>query len=218
MKIDYLGHAGFLITLPQGKKIAIDPYNVSGNVPKVDVILATHSHYDHCSIKDIEKISQKDTIVIMPAACQSKVTKVEGVEMQIIEIGEELKFPHFKIDAVPAYNIEKEFHPKAEGWLGYVIKTDGVTIYHSGDTDKIPEMERLTGYGKKGSNFVALLPVSGTYVMDADEAAEVAALISPTLAIPMHYGAGIVGELKDAERFCELCRKKGINAEILEKI
>src|SRR3989344_5944326 len=145
VEIDYLGHSGFLIVSPQGKKIAIDPYNLSEKTLKVDVILVTHSHYDHSSIKDIEKVSQKGTVVILPASCQSKITKIENVEMQIIEVGEELKLGNLKVEAVPAYNIGKEFHPKTEGWLGYLIKFEGVTIYHAGDSDKIPEMERLTG-------------------------------------------------------------------------
>ena len=218
VEIDYLGHSGFLIVSPQGKKIAIDPYNLSEKTLKVDVILVTHSHYDHCSIKDIEKISQKGTVIILPASCQSKITKIEDVEMQIIEVGEELKLGNLKVEAVPAYNIGKEFHLKTEGWLGYLIKFEGLTIYHAGDSDKIPEMERLTGHGKKSNDFVVLLPVSGTCVMDVDEAVEVAETLSPTLAIPMHYGAGVAGTLEDAKRFCEFCEKKGINAKILEKV
>ena len=217
LALSFLGHAGFLIET-ETKKIAIDPYNLSNAVPKVDLILITHSHYDHCSIKDIEKVSRDGTIIIIPADAQSKITKVNNVNMQIIEIGEEISFDSIKVEAIPSYNVNKDYHPKREGWLGYIVKTKDVIIYHSGDTDKIPEMSRLTGYGKHGNQFVALLPVSGTYVMDADEAAEVASLISPDLAIPMHYGAGVVGELQDAERFVKLCTQLGVNAKILEKI
>lgn len=215
VKIEFLGHSGFVLTY-KNKKIAIDPFNVSEKTAKTDFILITHSHFDHCSIKDIEKISKNGTVIVVPADAQSKITKIDGVEMQIIESGEEIAFENFKIQAVPAYNLDKEFHPKNEGWIGYLIKVDNVTVYHAGDTDKIPEMNNLTGYGKHGNEFVALLPVSGTYVMDAEEAAEAAEAISPDLAIPMHYGS-VVGNIEDAKRFCELCEKAGIKTKILEK-
>lgn len=216
IKLSYLGHSGFVIN--NEKKIAIDPYNISEGIEKVDLILITHSHYDHCSIKDIQKLSKKGTIVVVPADAQSKITKVEDVEMQIIEVGDELIFGDVKVNAVPAYNVDKEFHSKSEGWMGYIIKMGNVVIYHAGDSDKIPEMSKLSGYGKEGNKFVALLPVSGVYVMNADEAAEVASIISPNLAIPMHYGAGVAGTLDDAQRFVKLCMQSGLKAEILEKI
>jgi L-ascorbate metabolism protein UlaG (beta-lactamase superfamily) len=218
VKIDFLGHAGFLFTEGSGKKVAIDPYNVSENVPKVDVILITHSHYDHCSIKDIEKIAKAGTVIVIPADAQSKITKIENVDMQIVEAGDEIELGKIKVEAVPAYNVDKEFHPKREGWLGYIIKINGVVIYHTGDTDKIPEMKNLTGYGKHGNEFVVLLPVSGKFVMDSEEASEIASLLSPDLAIPMHYGAGVAGTLEDAQRFVENCKKLGLKAEVLEKI
>ncbi len=216
--IQFLGHSGFLVRNGVSKKIAIDPYNISDNVEKVDLILITHSHYDHCSIKDISKLSKEGTIIVIPPDGQSKITKIEGVEMQIVEVGDKLEFGNVKIETLPAYNINKEYHPKNEGWLGYLIKVNDLVIYHSGDTDKIPEMEKLTGYGKHGTEFVALLPVSGKYVMDADEAFEVANLIKPALVIPMHYGAGVAGTKEDAEKFVKLCRDAGLRAELLEKI
>lgn len=218
VKIEYLGHSGFVFTSSSGKRIAIDPFKISDKVGKVDMVLITHSHYDHCSIEDIRKIVRKGTEVVIPADAQSKVTHVEGIEMQIIEPGDELSFGTIKVEAVPAYNVDKEFHPKREGWMGYIMKFKDVVIYHSGDSDRIPEMNKLTGYGKRGNEFVALLPVSGKFVMDAEEAAEVASLISPDLVIPMHYGAGIAGTREDAERFVELCKEKGLNAKVLEKI
>ncbi len=217
VKIDFLGHSGFLIEYNK-KKIAIDPYNVSDNLDKVDFILITHSHYDHCSIKDIGKLSRQGTVILTPADSQSKITRIEGIEMQIVEIGDEISFGNIKIEAVPSYNIEKDFHPKKDGFLGYLIKVEGVIIYHAGDCDKMPEMQNLTGYGKHANKFVVLLPVSGKYVMDADEAAEVAGLLNPYLAIPMHYGAGVVGDLKDAERFVKICTENGVKAQVITKI
>lgn len=218
VEIQFLGHSGFIMGRKGGRKIAIDPYNVSSNAGKVDIILISHSHYDHCSIKDIEKLSRQGTKIIMHPDAQSKVTKLDGIEMQIIEIGDELDMGNIKIVALPAYNVEKEFHPKSEGWLGFLIKIGNVVIYHAGDCDKIPEMNSLTGYAKKDNQFVVLLPVSGTYVMNAEEAAEVASMLSPSLAIPMHYGSGVAGSQKDAEEFVRLCRERGLRAEILEKV
>lgn len=221
VRIEFLGHSGFLITNGGGKRIVIDPYNISESVAKgekADLILITHGHYDHCSIKDIEKLAKKGTKIVMSADCQSKITHVKDVEMQIIEAGEEFTFGNVKIEALPAYNVEKEFHPKSEGWLGYLIKMSNVIVYHAGDTDKIPEMQKVTGYGKHGNNFIALLPVSGKFVMNAEEAAEAASLINPDVAIPMHYGAGVAGTLEDALKFVELCRKMNIDARVLEKI
>ncbi|MBM3233878.1 MBL fold metallo-hydrolase [Candidatus Pacearchaeota archaeon] len=214
INLKFLGNSGFLIE--NDKKIYIDPYNISENLPKADIILASHGHYDHCSLADIEKIVKKGTIIVVSADCQSKITRIEDVNMQIIELGDELNFEGIRIQAVPAYNPKKQFHPKSEGWMGYIIKFENIIIYHAGDTDKIPEMEKLTGYGKQGNEFIALLPVGGNYTMDASEAAEAASLIKPTLAIPMHYGA-VAGSEKDADNFVKLCFEFGIKAIKLEK-
>ncbi len=218
INIEFLGHSGFVINNGSGKRIAIDPYNISGNLEKVDLILITHPHYDHCSIKDISKMVKKGTIIVISPDMQSKITKIDDVDMQIIEIGDELEFGDIKIEALPAYNVDKDFHPKKEDWLGYLVKMGNVIVYHSGDSDKIPEMNKLAGYGKHGNQFIAILPVSGKYVMTAEEAAEIASIMSPNLVIPMHYGAGVAGTIGDAERFVELCRDAGLRAEMLEKI
>lgn len=217
VKIEFLGHAGFVLANGSGRRIALDPYNVSEKVEKVDSVLLTHSHYDHCSIRDITQLVKPGAAIIAPADVASKITKVEGVQMQMIEVGDELSLGGVKVEAVAAYNVNKKFHPKSEGWLGYVVKFDGVVVYHAGDSDKIPEMSKLTGYAKHGNVFVALLPVSGTYVMTAEEAAEVASALHVDIAIPMHYGAGVAGTLEDAQRFVKLCDSVNVHAEILEK-
>ena len=102
--------------------------------------------------------------------------------------------------------------------MGYIIKHGNVIIYHAGDTDKIPEMEKLTGYAKDGNEFVVILPISGSYVMTAEEAAEVASMLNPAMAIQMHYGAGVAGTVEDAQRFVRLCKEVNIKAEMLPKI
>lgn len=214
VEIEWLGHAAFKIKA-NDKVIYIDPYQLTAVDEKADVVLITHSHYDHCSQQDIEKVVKDNTIVVCTPDSQSKIARIDKkIAIELVEPGTELSFDGLKIKAVEAYNINKQFHPKSQAWVGYVIQTNSVAIYHAGDTDKIKEMEKLTGYGTK--QFIALLPVGGTYTMDAEEAAEAAALIKPTLAIPMHYGT-IVGSVEDAKKFCELCKEKGINTKILEK-
>jgi len=213
--IKWLGHAGFLIE--NSKKIYIDPYNIREGLPKADLILITHSHYDHCSYEDMKKIVQEGTKIVVTADCQSKVARFEvPIKIQIIEPGQEFVFGDIKIDAVVSYNTDKHFHPKDEGWVGYLIKMNGVLIYYAGDCDIIPEMKNLTGYKQDGKEFVALLPVGGRFTMTAEEAAEAAKIIKPDLVIPMHYGS-IVGSKDDAEEFKELCEEEGIKVEVLEK-
>ncbi len=215
IELKWLGNSGFFIH--NGKNIYIDPYMISDNNEKADIVLLTHSHYDHCSIADLRKITKDGTIIVVPADAQSKLTNLHHkINMKIAEIDTEIDFRDVKISAFPAYNINKTFHPKEENWIGYIVKFQDVIIYHAGDTDLIPEMQKLTGFSSSGKNFIALLPVGGRFVMTAEEAAEAAYLIKPDLALPMHYGS-IAGDLTDAQEFVKLCKEKGINAQVLEK-
>lgn len=214
IEIIWLGHASFKIKT--NKIIYIDPYKIPETEEKAGIILITHSHFDHCSITDISKIAKDGSIIISPADCQSKITKSDKkINMQVMEIGEKIKIENIKISSVPAYNKNKQFHPKSEAWLGFILEINSVIIYHAGDTDFIPEMKKLTGFRKKGIEFIALLPVGGTYTMNADEAAQAASIIKPSLAIPMHFGE-VVGERKDAETFKKLCEENNIKCQILE--
>ncbi len=215
IELKWLGHAGFQI---KNKKIIyIDPYNIKDGLEPADIILITHSHYDHCSFADIGKIVKEGTRIIVPADCQSKITKFEvAIKMELIEPEQELDLGDVKIYALPSYNIDKHFHPKDQSWLGYVLKMDDVVIYHAGDTDFIPEMQKLTGYNQPGKEFVALLPIGGRFTMSAEEAAEAAKLIKPNLAVPMHWGTLIATE-KEAQEFVDLCKENGIKAQILER-
>ncbi|HJX50556.1 MAG TPA: MBL fold metallo-hydrolase [Candidatus Nanoarchaeia archaeon] len=213
VQIKWLGNSGFLIK--NSSIIYIDPYNIKEGHEKADFVLLTHSHYDHCSIDDLNKIVQEGTRIICPADCQSKILKFDfPVKMELVEPDKEYEFGQLKISTLPAYNIDKSFHPKEGGGVGFLIKINDILIYHAGDTDKIPEMQKLTGY--QGKELIALLPVGGRFTMNAEEAAEAATLIKPTLAIPMHYGS-IVGTEEDAREFVEICTEHGIKAQILEK-
>ncbi len=215
IKISWLGHSSFLIR--NSKVIYIDPYNLKDNLEKADIIFITHNHYDHCSIADLQKVVKEGTKIVMPADCQSKITKFSTlVHFEIVEPGMELALNDLKVSVVSAYNINKPFHPKEDQGLGYLIKINGLIIYHAGDTDVIPEMKSLTGHNQPNKKLIALLPVGGRFTMSAEEAAEAAKIIKPYLAIPMHFGS-IIGDEKDAQEFKELCEEEGIKVEVLER-
>lgn len=215
IELKWLGHSGFIIK--NSKVIYIDPYKISGEREKADIILITHNHYDHCSVEDMEKIIKEGTKIFAPAGCQSKIARFKiHVDMELVEPNREFAYGNVKIDTVPAYNIDKSFHPKEEGWVGYLIKINDVLIYHAGDTDVIPEMQKLTGYKQPQKKFIALLPIGGRFTMNPEEAAEAVKIIKPSLAIPMHYGS-VVGTEEDAKEFVESCKEYGVNAEILQR-
>ena len=187
-RIRWLGHDGFIIS--DGKiHVAIDPYRIAEGVAQADLILVTHPHFDHCSPADIHRLATPRTIIV---ADHDSSQKLSG-DVRTLTPGERLHVEGVTIEAVPAYNINKDFHPQNKRWLGYIITLAGIRIYHAGDTDLIPEMDDFTVD-------IALLPVSGTYVMNAEEAAAAAKRIGPQYAIPMHYGS-FVGSASDASRF-----------------
>jgi len=196
VEIKWLGQSGF--ELKNEKTIFIDPFQIETE-DKADVILITHSHYDHCSINDIKKISKPDTIIITIADCQSKLTPIADQikNITLVKPGDKLKISALDLEVVPAYNIGKMFHPKEQEWVGFIITINNLRIYHAGDTDLIPEMDSIKAD-------VVLLPVGGTYTMNGEEAAQACKKINPTIAVPMHYGS-VVGTNADAERFKELC-------------
>jgi L-ascorbate metabolism protein UlaG (beta-lactamase superfamily) len=195
VKLDWLGHSSFKIT--NKRVIYIDPYNIQAD-EKADIILITHSHYDHCSIEDIKELVKDRTIIIIPPDCQSKLSGIQGINVHLAKPGKKIEAFGIIVEAVPAYNINKNFHEKSNEWVGYIINTDGKKIYHAGDTDFIPEMKEIKDID------VALLPVGGKYTMDAAEAAKAANAIKPKIAVPMHYGS-IVGSEEDAKKFKDLC-------------
>jgi len=192
--IKWLGHAGFKI---KGEKtVYIDPFKINETEP-ADIIICTHEHFDHMSPEDIKKIQAGKTVIV---TTPDSFSKVSG-NVKTLVPGQSMDVDGIKIEAVPAYNLNKHFHPKENKWMGVVITINGQRIYHAGDTDSIPEM-----YGLKDID-IAFLPVSGTYVMTAEEAAGAANRINPKVAVPMHYGA-IVGTKEDAEKFKKLCKCK----------
>jgi L-ascorbate metabolism protein UlaG (beta-lactamase superfamily) len=194
LNIELLGHAS--VRIKDKKVIYIDPFQLmeDSSLTKADLVLITHSHYDHCSIKDAEKIVTPNTTIVTVPDCQSKLSNLTIREMKLIAPGQTLQLDNVTISAVPAYNLNKPFHPKANEWVGFIVELDGKRVYHAGDTDVIPEMKNI-------DVDIALLPVGGTYTMNAAEAAQATRMFKRCkVAVPMHYGS-IVGTGSDAEEF-----------------
>jgi len=193
-KIHWLGHDAFRIDGPP--IIYFDPYTLGEGNPAADIILISHEHGDHCSPEDVAKIQRQGTTIVTIAAAAAML---KG-DILIVQPGDTLRLKGIEIEAVPAYNVNKfrspgiPFHAEESGHVGFVVTLAGQRIYHTGDSDHIPEMADL------GHIDIAFLPVSGHYVMTAGEAAEAAGVIRPTIAIPMHVGRGI-GAITDTEAF-----------------
>ncbi len=191
--IHWLGHDTFKI---QGEQlIYTDPFQIKKN-DIAGIILITHEHRDHCSPEDVKKIQGPDTVIVTPADCAAKI---KG-NIKVVKPGDKIEVRGVTIEVVSAYNTNKQFHTKDRGWVGYVFTVKGQRIYLAGDTDYIPEMRNIRAD-------IALLPVSGTYVMTAEEAAQAALDIKPKVAIPMHYNS-IVGSKEDALKFAEKLKGK----------
>lgn len=204
-QIFWLGHDTILIQF-NGKNIYFDPYQISKKSPPADYVFISHEHFDHLSVEDLQIILNPKTKIIIPVQWASKLKGLKG-EVVGVKIGDKTRVDDFEVQVVPAYNPKKQFHPKNYGGAGYIVKIGEKVYYHAGDTDFIPEMKDFPEID------VAFLPVSGTYVMDAKEAAEATKVMKIKKAIPMHYGA-IVGSDKDAEEFKKLA---SCPVEILKK-
>jgi L-ascorbate metabolism protein UlaG (beta-lactamase superfamily) len=191
-----------------GRVVYIDPWGLTGDLPEADLILITHYHFDHFSPAgefrdpdrsfapkgdgDLAKITGKKTITLAPrdiaAECSGNV--------KVVRAGERIEVAGIKIETVPAYNTAPdrlEAHPRDNGWVGYILELDGRAYYHAGDTDHLPELEKVKAE-------VTFLPIGGTYTMDPTEAAGLAKRLRPKVAVPMHYGF-VVGEPSFGERF-----------------
>lgn len=222
VNIHWLGHDGFLLQYG-GKNVYIDPFKIGIDTWKsrnliyqtgliADYLLITHDHFDHLSPEDIVKVVDVNTVVIASEMCREKLEKLNVKEIKYVKPHQNILLWDFELKTLPAYNTDKfrtpwiVFHPKESGYVWYVLMLWETAIYHTGDTDMIPEMGNL-------NVDVVLLPVSGTYVMTWQEAVEAVKLIYPKVAIPIHYGS-VVWSVQDAENFKKYASCK---VEILEK-
>jgi len=148
---------------------------------KADIVLVTHNHGDHCAPAKIQKLLKKDSVVVAPENCASRLSG----DVRVVKPRDEISVGDVTIIAVEAYNVKhlkpsgKPWHPKGYG-VGYLIMAEGKTVYHAGDTDFIPEMRQL------GKVDLALLPTGDKYTMDNAEAAEAVMAIKPSAVMPMH--------------------------------
>jgi len=190
-KISWFGHAS--VRIKSGKTIYIDPWKIKGS-EKADLILITHSHYDHLSPEDVKRLQKKETVILATPDCLSQLSG----DVRAVKPGDRLTVLGVDVEVVPSYNLKKAFHPKGNSWVGYVVVVEGSRIYYPGDTDFIPEMKNIRAD-------IVILPVGGTYTMDAREAAEAVNTMKAKVAVPIHYG-DIVGSLKDAQKFKEFAK------------
>lgn len=206
--IEVLCHSS--IRMDKEKIIYVDPFHIKENYKDADIILITHSHYDHFSEKDIEKVRKADTKIYLTEDYVENARQLGFSENKIIGVKPNQTYyeGNMEINTVPAYNVNKQFHPKENNWVGYILKIDGISYYIAGDTD-------ITEENKKIKCDVAFVPVGGTYTMTAKEAAELVNIIKPKVAIPIHYG-DIVGTKEDATTFVNSF-ENGIESKILIK-
>jgi len=194
--IEVLYHSS--IRIKKEKTIYIDPFKIDRNYNDADIIFITHDHYDHYSEEDIDKVINENAVIVIPEELLTKVLK-KGINKNAIitvEPNQKYMVQGIKFETVPAYNTNKIFHPKENGWVGYVIEINGIKYYIAGDTD-------ITEENKKVKCDVAFVPVGGTYTMDFKEAAQLVNQIQPKVAVPIHYGS-LVGTKQDAEEFIKL--------------
>ena len=195
------------IKIEKEKTIYIDPFKIEENYSDADIIFITHDHYDHYSKEDIEKIKKENTVIVIPKGMLDKVEE-DGFRKEniiAVEPNGTYRIGEILVKTVRAYNKTKQFHPKENNWVGYIIEIQGVSYYIAGDTDFLEENKNIKCN-------VAFVPVGGTYTMNVTEAAEFVNTIKPEFAVPTHYGT-IVGSKEDGEEFVKL-----LEAEIKGRI
>lgn len=205
IEVHWLKHSSFKIKTKDAV-LYIDPYQLTEDPEKAQFLFVSHSHFDYLDEPTIRKLVGKSTLVFCAKDCVDKIKSTfPTLHITSLIPGDEISEAFIKVKATPAYNLTKPFHLKKKQWLGFLIEIEGVQIYFAGDTDLLPELEEI-------ECDIGLFPVSGTYVMNAKEAAKLANKIQPKLiSIPMHWGTltdehdNKIGTLEDAQLFCELC-------------
>ena len=185
------------VKIAGSRTIYFDPYRISEK-DSADLIFVTHDHDDHFSMSGINRIKTNNTIIVGPACVINSI----NTDKRTVKAGDVIQLKGIKIQVVPSYNINKSYHAKGKGHVGFIVTMDGVTYYHPGDTDFIPEMKKIKAD-------VAFLPVGGTYTMNAEEAVEAAMAIKPKVVVPFHWGS-VIGSRADAEKFQTLYSGKSV--------
>ena len=199
-EVQVLTHSS--IRIAGNQIIYFDPFNVEGEPHDADIICVTHDHFDHYSPEDLAKVKNAASILVCPKSMKDSLSN-SGISEEFTELvapGDELEINGVRIQAVPAYNIGKQFHPQANQWVGYLVTMNNVIYYIAGDTDINEDV-------KKVRCDVALLPVGGTYTMTAEEAAKLTEMMHPKAAVPTHYGS-VAGKAEDGQIFADLLKDK----------
>lgn len=204
--IEVLCHSS--IRFNKGLIIYFDPFKINENYHDADIIFITHNHYDHYSEEDISKVIKDNTTIVVPKDLEDMVLQFGFAKEHIIVVSpnEEYSVLRINFKTIPAYNTNKNFHPKSNEWVGYIVNLDQTTYYIAGDTD-------ITEENRQVKCDVAFVPIGGTYTMTYSEAAELINEIKPQIAVPIHYGL-IVGNKEDANNFANLVDKE-IECKIL---
>ena len=197
--IEVLCHSS--IRINKNLKLYIDPYNIKEEYNDADIIFITHTHYDHFSEEDIAKVKKDNTYLVGPEDCLIKALTIGFNEDKIfrVEPGQKYELLGMNFETVAAYNMEKQYHSKESGWVGYILEINDIHYYIAGDTDITPEAKAVTCD-------VAFVPIGGIYTMNAKEAASLVNTIEPQIAIPIHYGE-IIGSADDANLFKKLVKE-----------
>jgi L-ascorbate metabolism protein UlaG (beta-lactamase superfamily) len=191
----WYGQSAFRIAADSGETLAIDPFRMPASAGPADMILVTHPHFDHYDKRAIAGLRTRTTTVVVPQSCARH-------DLEGIRPGQTIRIGALSVSAIPAYTTSLPFHPRARGWVGYLIEVDGLKIYHAGDTDLIPEMKGL-------QPDIALLPIGGFFTMKASAAAAAAESLKAALVIPMHY-IRLLGGKEAGSRFVEMLGEKGM--------
>ena len=194
------------IRIKLNKVIYFDPFKIEEFKTDADIIFITHNHYDHMDLESIEKVKNDNTIVVAPLSMEEVIRNIKFKDYIFLSPNDEINIENIHIKAVPAYNLEKPFHPRTNNWLGYIITYNNISYYIAGDTDKTKEVESV-------KCDIALIPIGGHFTMNVDEATELINIIKPKLVIPTHYGT-IIGDPSDGKTL--KANLQGI--EVIEKL
>jgi L-ascorbate metabolism protein UlaG (beta-lactamase superfamily) len=203
--LKWIEHAGFMFEV-NGKRVYIDPFRFRGPMPKADIIFITHTHFDHLNEEALAEIVTEKTRFVAP---KETAGKLKGRKVLEVEPGKDYEIEGIRFSTVPAYNASKEFHPRANGWVGYIIDVNGTRVYHPGDTDAIDEMKSVRAD-------IFMMPIGGHYTMDLQDAIKIASVVQAQAFVPMHYRSllGAEGAKKAEEEF----KRKVKNAIVLEQV
>ena len=190
------------LKISRDKIIYFDPFKITARYQDADIIFITHDHFDHYDVDSISNVKKNDTKIVLPASLKDKALELfEKNNILVVEPLKDYVLDGISFKTVPAYNTNKNFHPRSNNWVGYVVNIDNHSYYVMGDTDSTPE-------AKEVKCDVLFIPIGGTYTMDYKEAAELTNVIKPQIAVPIHYST-VVGSREDANKFLEMIEVEG---------